>query len=80
MNQTSPATLSRHAACDELPALDPAVIHRIRQALARVGDFGEIGLVIVKGEIKYLRITCSEGLSEGLGPGLSGGLNDKPGR
>jgi hypothetical protein len=61
----NPSTFpSRRPADDRLPTLEPSVIERIEQALARVGDFGEIGLVIVKGEIKYIRITSSEGLTE----------------
>lgn len=47
-----------------MPALAPAVIRRIQQALARVGDFGEISLVIVKGEIRFIQITRSESLNE----------------
>jgi hypothetical protein len=44
--------------------LEPAVGRRIQQALPRVGDFGEIGLVIVKGEIKFIQITCSERVND----------------
>ena len=36
----------------------------ILHLVARVGDFGEIGLVVVKGQIKFIQITCSENLNE----------------
>jgi hypothetical protein len=29
-----------------------------------VGDFGEIGLVVVKGQIKFIKVTCSESLAD----------------
>ncbi len=64
MNVTPSTSPSRRPAGDELPALDPVIIRRLQQALLSVGDFGEIGLVIVKGEIKYIRTTRSEGLAE----------------
>lgn len=64
MNVTPSKSLPRRTADDELPPLDPALIRRLQQALASVGDFGEIGLVIVKGEIKFIRTTRSEGLTE----------------
>lgn len=64
MRQISSASPPRGPAEDELPVLEPALIRRIRQALGRVGDFGEISLVVVKGEIKYIQITCSESLAE----------------
>lgn len=64
MNVTPSRSPSRRTAGDELPPLDPALIRRLQQALANVGDFGEIGLVIVKGEIKFIRTTRSEGLTE----------------
>ena len=34
------------------------------RGLARSGDFGEVVLVVVKGRIKFIKITCSESLSE----------------
>ncbi len=64
MNSISSAPPPRHAADDDLPALEPAIIRRIREALGRVGDFGEISLVVVKGQIKFIQITCSESLTE----------------
>lgn len=64
MNVSPSASSPRRPAGDDLPPLDPVVLRRLQQALAAVGDFGEIGLVIVKGEIKYIRTTRSEGLAE----------------
>ena len=64
MNRNAASPPPHIAADDDLPALEPAVIRRIQQALARVGDFGEIGLVVVKGQIKFIQITCSESLTE----------------
>jgi hypothetical protein len=64
MIPTTPTPPSRRVADNDLPALEPAIIRRIQQALARVGDFGEIGLVVVKGQIKFIQITCSESLAE----------------
>ena len=31
---------------------------------ARGGDFGEIGLVVAKGQLEFIKITCSESLAE----------------
>ncbi len=39
------------------------ILHRA----ARVGDFGAIGLVVVKGQIKFIKVTCSESLAERSG-------------
>ncbi len=64
MNRIPSIPLPRSAADEDLPTLDPAVVRRIRQALARVGDFGEIGLVVVKGQIKFIQITSSESLAD----------------
>lgn len=64
MNVNPSKSPSRRPAGDDLPPLDPVVVRRLQQALASVGDFGEIGLVIVKGEIKFIRTTRSEGLTE----------------
>lgn len=63
MNTIPSKSLPRRPAAEDLPPLDPALIRRLQQALASVGDFGEIGLVIVKGEIKFIRTTRSEGLA-----------------
>ena len=72
MNTNASRPLPRRAVDDDLPALDPEVIRRIQQALARVGDFGEIGLVVVKGQIKFIEITCSENLNERPGSSQDG--------
>ena len=64
MNPNASSPLPQWAADDDLPTLEPAVIQRIQQALARVGDFGEIGLVVAKGQIKFIKVTCSESLAE----------------
>ena len=64
MSPNASSPLPHGAADDDLPALEPAVIRRLQQALARVGDFGEIGLVVVKGQIKFIKVTCSESLAE----------------
>jgi hypothetical protein len=64
MNPNASSAPPHTAADDDLPTLEPAVIRRIQQALARVGDFGEIGLVVAKGQIKFIKITCSESLTE----------------
>lgn len=64
MNPTTPSGPSRLMTGGNSPVLGPAIIQRIEQALARVGDFGEIRLVIVKGHIKFIQITCSENLTD----------------
>ena len=50
------------AAVRRIPA--DARPHVILHPVARVGDFGAIGLVVVKGQIKFIKITCSESLAE----------------
>ena len=64
MNPNISSSLSRRSADDILPVLEPAIIQRIRQALDRVGDFGDVRLVVVKGEIKYIQVMRSESISE----------------
>ena len=69
MRQKHPRLPPRGPADDELPpSWSPVLIRRIRQALGRVGDFGEISLVVVKGEIKYIQITSASG------PRTAGGI------
>ena len=53
------------AAIRRIPA--DALPHVILHLAARVGDFGEIGLVVVKGQIKFIKVTCSESLAERTG-------------
>lgn len=42
----------------------PTVVCRIEQALRRVGDFGEVRLVVVKGRLKFIETTRSESIGE----------------
>jgi hypothetical protein len=55
------------AADDPLPALDPYIVTRIRRALADIGDFGEITLVVLKGRIKFVQVMSSENVGERMG-------------
>jgi hypothetical protein len=44
--------------------MEPAIIRRIEQALCKVGDFGEVRLIIVKGQLRFIQIMQSENVSE----------------
>lgn len=45
---------------EQLRCLDPYIVHKIDQALAKVGDFGEVVLVVSKGKVRFIQITQSE--------------------
>jgi hypothetical protein len=40
--------------------LTPPVAEQIDQALARVGQFGEVRLIVVKGRVRFVEIVFSE--------------------
>ncbi len=49
---------------EPLQFLNPTTIQKIDQALCRVGEFGEVVLVVVKGQLRFIQITQSENLKE----------------
>jgi hypothetical protein len=48
---------------EPLRCLDPQLIARIDQALCRVGDFGEVRLVVAKNQIRFIQVTQSESIA-----------------
>ncbi len=63
---TEPSRMASYVLPGEEPLrfLDRATIMRIDQALCKVGDFGEVVLVIVKGHLRFIQITQSENIRE----------------
>ncbi len=49
----------------EVPAfLSGPVASQIEEALRKVGDFGEVRLVVVKGKLRFIQIMRSENVQE----------------
>jgi hypothetical protein len=44
--------------------LAPALVRRIDEALRRVGEFGEVRLIVVKGELRFIEIVTSENIHQ----------------
>ncbi len=56
---------SRQAALKELPLfLTAQVACQIEEALRKVGDFGEVRLVVVKGRLRFIQIMRSESVQD----------------
>ncbi len=53
-----------HVADEPLQFLNATTIQKIDQALCRVGEFGEVVLVVVKGHLRFIQITQSENVKE----------------
>ena len=49
-----------HHSASREPSLTPPVLCQIEEALTRVGDFGEVRLVVVKGRLRFIQIVRSE--------------------
>lgn len=47
-----------------LKFLNPESVSRIDQALQRVGEFGEVTLIVMKGRLRFIQITQSEKLDD----------------
>lgn len=62
----SSSRVQRHRAVPQksLRCLNTQLIERIDDAACRVGQFGEVRLVIVKGELRFIQITVSEMIGE----------------
>ena len=55
------STAFRHPSAGELSfSLTAPVLGQIEEALAEVGDFGEVRLVVVKGRLRFIQIVRSE--------------------
>ncbi len=73
MNTSQPGVTRDPQPDDYGRSLDPAVLHRIEQALARVGDFGEVRLIVVRGQLKFIETLQSENmgdLARRMNPGM----------
>jgi hypothetical protein len=44
--------------------LSPEAVSRIDQALQKVGEFGEVTLIVMKGHLRFIQITQSEKLED----------------
>lgn len=45
---------------ESLVRLSPTQIRRVDEALVRVGDFGEVRLVVTKGRLRFIQVLQSE--------------------
>ncbi len=53
------------APIDELPGLlSPSVVRKIDSALRRVGQYGEVRLVVQKGKVRFIQVLQSEDVRE----------------
>ena len=49
---------------DDMTFLTAQVAGQIEEALCRVGDFGEVRLVVAKGRLRFIQIMRSENVQE----------------
>ncbi len=63
---SEPSTLVKQevAVQEALKCLSPELVSRIDEAVCRVGPFGEVRLVIIRGVLRFIQITVSESVSE----------------
>lgn len=47
-----------------LAFLTPFLVAQIDRALSKVGEFGEVRLVVMKGKLRFIQIMQSESVSE----------------
>jgi hypothetical protein len=58
---TTSSTTVQDAPTDDLPGmLSPSVVRKIDCALRRVGQFGEVRLVMQKGRLRFIEVLQSE--------------------
>jgi hypothetical protein len=43
--------------------MTPHLVHRLETALSSVGAFGEVRLVVIKGQVRFIEIMRSESVS-----------------
>jgi hypothetical protein len=56
--------VSREGIRELMPFLTVPVACQIEEALRRVGDFGEVRLVVVKGKLRFIQVMRSENVQE----------------
>ncbi len=61
---SQPIPRSARVGEEPLQFLNATTIQKIDQALCRVGEFGEVVLVVVKGQLRFIQITQSENIKE----------------
>jgi hypothetical protein len=61
---TSPNQVPLTESEDGLRFLAPTLVRRIDDALRRVGEFGEVRLIMVKGELRFIEIVTSENIHQ----------------
>lgn len=66
MSESQSHAMRRHTVLPEpLRCLTPELVARIDEAICRVGQFGEVRLVLVRGELRFIQVTVSENVNEG---------------
>ena len=45
---------------EPLTRLNPTLVQQVDEALARVGAFGEVRLIVVKGRLRFIQVMQSE--------------------
>ena len=60
----SHATKRRILLPEPLRCLTPELVARIDEAVCRVGQFGEVRLVLIRGDLRFIQVTVSENVNE----------------
>jgi hypothetical protein len=61
---TTPSRVPPTETEDCLRFLSPSLVQRIDEALRRVGEFGEVRLIVVKGELRFIEVVTSENIQQ----------------
>lgn len=67
--RTSPRPASNSRLEDELGFLTRQTVRRVDEALCRLGPYGEVRLVVVKGRLRFIQTVRSEEVSAAGGAG-----------
>lgn len=49
---------------EPLRCLTPELIARIDEAVCRVGQYGEVRLVLIRGDLRFIQVTVSENVND----------------
>ncbi len=59
VNDSQSSSREKNSALSDLQFLQPVQISIIDQALAQVGNYGEVRLVVEKGKLRYIEVAHS---------------------
>jgi len=67
MNNNSTGLAKTFVHNDPMVFLNRHLVRQIDEALGKVGDFGEVRLVVVKGRLRFIQIVRSEAVDDAGG-------------